>query len=189
MTASAQPAISLVDLLDEYRVAQAYSLALTDDLDDGQIEWRPDENSSAIGWHLGHQAAVNHYMVRNLTAAEVSFDEAFDKVFDSATSEPLRGDLPSRSEIAGYRQAIATSTRMVVTRIANGEVGAALQLHRVAERLMCGVIDHEYQHAKWIEEVRGSFVDTPPPVPESSRLIEVEGYWMIAAVTSFATSL
>lgn len=172
--------LSLADLLDEHRIAQAYSLALTNDLDESQVAWRPDENSSAIGWHLGHQGAVNHYMVRNLTAAEVTFDAAFDKVFDSATPEPQRGDLPPLSEITAYRQAIAVSTNAVVTRIANGDVGARTHLHQVAVRLMCSVIDHEYQHGKWIEEVRNSLVGIPSPSPQSSRLVKVDGYWMVA---------
>ena len=174
-------AMTLADLLHEHDVAQAYSIDLTSDLDASEVAWRPDENSSAIGWHLGHQGAVNHYMVRNLTAAEVTFDEAFDKVFDSATPEPLRGDLPSLDDTVAYRRAIAASTRKVVSRIADGDVGAPEQLHRVAVRLMCGVIDHEYQHAKWIEEVRGLFVDSPPPAPASRRLLDVNGYWMIDA--------
>ena len=172
--------LSLADLLDEHHRAQAYSLALTNDLDPRQIAWRPDDNSSAIGWHLGHQAAVNHYMVRNLTAAEVTFDAAFDKIFDSATAEPHRGDLPSVADIAAYRQAIADSTNAVMARIANGDVGAPAQLQRIAERLMCAVIDHEYQHAKWISEVRSTFIETPAPAPTSNRLVDIDGFWMIA---------
>ena len=39
------------------------------DLTTEEVRWRPDETSSAIGWHLGHQAHVAHFMVRNLTAA------------------------------------------------------------------------------------------------------------------------
>ena len=173
--------VSLADLIEEHRLAQAYSTSLVQGLDAEQIAWRPNENSSAIGWHLGHQGAVNHYMVRNLTAAEVTFDEAFDQVFDSATPEPHRGELPSLDEIVAYRQAIADSTAGVVTRIGNGDVGAPVQLERVARRLMCSVIDHEYQHAKWIEEVRNSLVDTTAPMPPSKRLVDVDGYWMIAA--------
>lgn len=181
MTDQSSRSLSLADLLDEHRVAQEYSLALVAELDADQIAWRPDENSSSMAWHLGHQGAVNHYMVRNLTAAEVSFDETFDKVFDSATPEPERRDLPAMDEITAYRQAIAVSTIAVVTRIGNGEVGAPTQLRHVAERLLCSVIDHEYQHAKWIEEVRNSFVDIPAPIPASNRIVEVDGYWMIAA--------
>ena len=139
---------------------------------------REQQRNRLAPWHQG---AVNHYMVRNLTAAEVTFDAAFDAVFDSATPEPARGDLPSLDDTIAYREAIGASTYAVVTRIAGGDVGAPAQLRRVAHRLMCGVIDHEYQHAKWIEEVRGSFVDTPPPTPASQRLVEVDGYWMIAA--------
>lgn len=174
--------VSLADLLVEHRLAQAYSLSLVEGLSAEQIAWRPNENSSAIGWHLGHQGAVNHYMVRNLTAAEVTFDEAFDKVFDSATPEPYRGELPALDEIVAYRQAIADSTAGVITRIGNGDVGAPTQLERVARRLMCSVIDHEYQHAKWVGEVRDSLIETFAPMPQSNRLIDVDGYWMIAAM-------
>lgn len=175
--------LSLADLIEEHRLAQAYSTSLVEGLDADQIAWRPNENSSAIGWHLGHQGAVNHYMVRNLTAAEVTFDEAYDKVFDSATPEPYRGELPSLDEIVAYRTAIATSTAGVIARIGNGDVGAPAQLTRVAQRLMSSVIDHEYQHAKWIEEVRNSLIDTAAPTPASNRLVDVNGYWMIDSAT------
>jgi hypothetical protein len=175
------PGLSLADLLDEYRRAQAHSMALTTGLTPEQIAWRPNDHSSAIAWHLGHQGAVNHYLVRNLTAAEVTFDAGYDQVFDSATPEPARGDLPPVGDIAAYRDAIAASTCAVIERIANGDVGAPTQLRRVGERLLCAVIDHEYQHAQWIGEVRSTLVDAPLPTPTSNRLIDVDGYWMIAA--------
>jgi len=171
--------LTLSTLLDEFDIAQRYSASLTAGLDDAQVAWRPDENSSAMAWHLGHQGAVTHYMVRNLTAAEAPFDASFDKVFDSATPEPARGDLPPLAEIVGYREAIAASTRRVITKIADGDVGAPEQLQRVAARLMAGVIDHEYQHAKWVEEVRGTFLDTEAPAPQSANTVLVDGYWMI----------
>lgn len=172
----------LQELLDEYAVAQAWSLALVDGLTDEQVAWRPDENSSAMGWHLGHQAAVNHYMVRNLTAAEVSFDKAYDAVFDSATPEPGRGDIPNLADICAYRDAITASTVAVVHRIANGDVGAPEQLALIGDGLMRAVINHEYQHAAWIREVRDTMVDTPAPAPDSQRLVQVEGYWMVGAL-------
>lgn len=171
--------LTLTDLLDEFASAQSYTAALVDGLDDGQINWRPDEMSSAIGWHLGHQGAVNHYMVRNLTAAEVSFDQAFDKVFDSATPEPARGDLPPLDQIMGYRRAIAGSTRSVIERIDRGEVGAPAQLTRIAVGLMTATINHEYQHSKWVEEVRSTMTSEPAPTPQSDRLVQVDGYWML----------
>lgn len=180
------PSLSLTDLLDEYAVAQAYSLALVDGLTPDQVSWRPDQNSSAMGWHLGHQGAVNHYMVRNLTAAEVSFDKAFDAVFDSATPEPGRGELPPLAEIIGYREAIASSTRSIIERIGAGDVGAPAQLSSIADGLMRAVINHEYQHAKWIGEVRSTMqsemeLDVALPTPASRRLVDVDGYWMVEA--------
>jgi hypothetical protein len=170
---------SLDELLNEYAAAQRYSLALVEGLDHSQVMWRPHSDSSAIAWHLGHQAAVNHYMVRNLTAAEASFNPKFDAVFDSATPEPMRGSLPTLEEILGYRRSIATSTRAVVERIADGDVGAPEQLALIADGLLRAVINHEYQHATWIREVRETMLGGAAPSPESSRLVDVEGYWMI----------
>lgn len=178
MSAQSNP-LDLADLLVEYSAALDYSLALVEGLTDKQIAWRPDENSSAIGWHLGHQAAVNHFMVRNLTAAEVSFDKNFDALFDSATPEPGRGVLPPLGEIVAYRTQIAASTRSVIERISSGDVGAPVQLARIADGLLRAVTNHEYQHATWVGEVRNTFIDTPIPTPASERVIDVEGYWMV----------
>lgn len=172
---------NLTALLTEYDRAQFYSLALIEGLDASQIAWRPNQSSSAIAWHLGHQGAVNHYLVRNLTAAEVSFDVGFDKVFDSATPELGRGNLPSLDEIVGYRTNIASSTRNVITRIGAGDVGAPQQLAAIADGLLRAVINHEYQHAKWIGEVRSTMTDEPAPSPASDGLVQVDGYWMLGA--------
>ena len=171
--------IPLSDLLDEFDAAQAYSLALVGGLTAEQVVWRPNADSSAISWHLGHQGAVAHYMVRNLTAAEVSFDPGFDSVFDSATPEPERGNLPPLEEIIAYRESIASSTRRVVERIEQGDVGAPEQLALVARGLLTSVVNHEYQHAKWIGEVRSTMLDAALAIPSSQRLDEIDGYWML----------
>lgn len=170
---------TLTELLIEYDFAQAHSLALVDGLEHDQVAWRPNDNSSAMAWHLGHQGAVNHYMVRNLTSAEVTFNAAFDQVFDSATPEPARGDLPPVDDIVGYREAIAQSTRTIIGRIDAGDVGAPAQLALIAQGLLRAVINHEYQHARWIGEVRSTMTDDPAPTPASQRLVEVDGYRML----------
>lgn len=166
-------------LLEEYDAARAWTSALVADLDDDQLRWRAGEQASAIGWHLGHQAAVNHYLVRNLTAAEPTFSARFDALFDSATPEPDRGVLPDRDEIQDYRDRIAASTHTTIGRIVDGRVGAPAQLARVAEGLLRAVINHEYQHDAWVLEVRETLTDRPAPAPPSGRLVEVEGYWMV----------
>jgi len=171
--------LSLRSLLEEYTSAQEFTLTLIDGLDRDQVFWRPNENSSAIAWHLGHQGAVNHYMVRNLTAAEVTFNAEFDRVFDSATPEPNRGDLPQLDDILGYRNAIAQSTTSVIDRIDASHVAAPAQLRVIAEGLMLAVINHEYQHSQWISEVRSELSDLPIPAPASQRLTRIDGYWMM----------
>ena len=106
-------------------------------------------------------------------------DPDFDALFDSATPEPQRGSLPSLDEIVAYREAVAASTRSVIERIAAGDVGAPGQLSAVGRTMLRVIINHEYQHATWMGEVRATMLDTPAPNPESSRLVDVEGYWML----------
>ena len=100
-------------------------------------------------------------------------------MFDSATPEPARGDLPALDAIIGYRNAIAASTHRVIGRIDAGDVGAPSQLRAVAEVLLRAVVNHEYQHDTWIAEVRAGLTDDPAPAPASQQLIDVDGYWML----------
>ena len=170
-----QPTIK--DLLDEYDRALAYTNSLSLDLSDEEIRWRPHEESSAIGWHLGHQAAVAHYMVRNLTAAERPIDEHIDTLMDSATEESQRGDLPDLATIESYRSTVAERVRFRAGNIDAGKVGAPAQLRRIAETMLTAIVNHEYQHAKWVGEVRNEqFGHALPEVPTSHNLIELDGY-------------
>jgi hypothetical protein len=163
----------------EYDAARAYTRRLYDDLAEEQIVWRPSEHGSGIGWHLGHQAAVNHFLVRNLVAAEPSLNPDFDALFDSATDESYRGILPPLDEIVQYREAVAASTRSRVDAILRGEVGAPEQLGVVATVLLTSLVNHEYQHSCWIGEVRdilGAPTDDTPPSPNT---VQIDGYWVL----------
>ncbi len=171
--------MELPDLISELDTARRYSEALIDDLSEEQVLWRPNENSSAIGWHLGHQAAVNHFMVRNLTAAEPSVNKDFDALFDSSTVERQRGDLPSVSEILEFRTTISDQSAATLQRIANGDVGAPEQLNQIAIGMVRAMTNHEYQHAKWVGEVREELTGAEAFAPDSTSLREVEGYWMV----------
>ena len=171
---------SLPELLNEYTTALAYTEDLWRDLSVDEVHWRPVPDSSAIGWHLGHQAAVAHYMVRNLTAAEPSPDGELDSLMDGATVERQRGDLPDLARIGAYRTNVAERVRFWVGRIDSGDVGAPIQLRRIAENMMIAIVNHEYQHAKWIGETRSEqFGHAMPDLPTSDRLSVVEGYVMV----------
>jgi len=171
---------SLADLLAEYTTAVTYTDDLWRDLSIDEVHWRPVPDSSAIGWHLGHQAAVAHYMVRNLTAAEPSPDGELDSLMDGATEERQRGDLPDLARIGDYRTAVAERVHFRVANIERGEVGAPLQLRRIAETMMTAIVNHEYQHAKWIGETRhDQFGHALPDLPTSPYLSVVEGYVMV----------
>lgn len=174
------PAMTLAELLTEYDRALAYTDDLMHGLTSEQINWRPNENSSAIGWHLGHQPAVAHFMVRNLTAAELSPDPELDALMDSATPEADRGVLPAPQRVVDYRDAVADRVRFRIRQIDEGNVGAPTQLRGVARTLMIAVINHEYQHDKWVGEVRAEAHGLDlPPVPDSTGLQTLDGYLVV----------
>lgn len=172
---------TLTELLAEYDRSIDWTHALHADLTADEIVWRPHEESSAIGWHLGHQAAVAHFMVRNLTAAEPSPDPELDGLMDSATAEAQRGDLPDVERLLDYRSAVAERVRFRIGQIDEGNVGAPAQLRVIAGTLLTAVINHEYQHSKWIGEVRAeAHGKEVPELPTSELLSLIDGYCVLA---------
>ena len=170
----------LHDLLAEYDRALDYTDLLWRDLTADEVRWRPVADSSAIGWHLGHQAAVAHYMLRNLTAAQPSPDPGLDALMDSATPERDRGALPSLDRLDRYRTQIAQLVRTGVIEIDGGHVGAPRQLRHIAATMLTAIVDHEYQHSMWIGEVRRDQLGHPLPEPPTSELlVEIEGYTVL----------
>ena len=168
---------TIPELLAEYDRALAHTESLWHDLTLDQVHWRESDQASGIGWHLGHQAAVAHYLVRNLTAAEPPIDAGLDRLMDSATAERERGDLPDLTTLRSYRETVAERVRFRVGNIASGQVGAPAQLDVIARTLMIAVINHEYQHSTWIGEVRSQVhgLDLPEP-PVSDRITLIDGY-------------
>lgn len=172
---------TIAEMLSEYDRALAYTASLHDGLTAEQITWRADENASGIGWHLGHQPAVAHFMVRNLTAAEPSLDPELDALMDSATAEAARGNLPEVARLLDYRTGVADRVRFHIGTIDAGNVGAPAQLRVIAGTLMTAVINHEYQHSKWIGEVRSEVHGLDlPAAPTSPWLTTLDGYTVLA---------
>ena len=178
------PTPTLSELLAEYDRALAYTEDLQVGLTPEQITWRPQPESSGIGWHLGHQGAVAHFMLRNLTAAEPRIDPEVEALMDSATPERERGDLPGLDRIREYRGVVAERIHHRISQIDQGAVGAPQQLRVIAGTLLVALINHEYQHSKWIGEVRtGAFgLDAPPP-PSSPRLTNIDGYVVLTGTS------
>ncbi|HEX3826670.1 MAG TPA: DinB family protein [Sporichthyaceae bacterium] len=170
------------ELLAEYDRACAYTDSLWRDLRPEEVCWRPDEQSSAIGWHLGHQATVAHFMVRNLTAAEPSPDADLEPLMDSATPERIRGDLPDLRRLADFRAQVAERVHARTGAIAARAVSAPVQMQLIAATLLVAVINHEYQHDQWISEVRSRDLGHDlPPRPASDALTELDGYLVVGA--------
>jgi hypothetical protein len=164
-------------LLSEYERAIDHTDRLWTDLTADEVYWRPSPESSAIGWHLGHQAAVAHFMVRNLVAAEPSIDPRLDELMDSATPEADRGSLPPVDDLRAYRTRVADRVRVRIGDILAGRVGAPRQLVGIGTTLLTAIVDHEYQHSTWIGEVRAGALGHPlPDPPTSDALTDVDGY-------------
>jgi hypothetical protein len=168
-------------LVAELRRAWAHTDALWCDLDDEALAWRPHEQWSPIAWHLGHQASVAHFMVRNLLAAEPSPDPALDEVFDSATPERERGAVPDAARLGEFRSRVADRVLARVDDVRAGRVGAPSQLVVVATTVVTALVNHEYQHDQWIGEVRsGELGLALPERPVSPLLTEIDGYFVVA---------
>lgn len=171
---------SLNDLLTEYDRALAYTDELWRDLSPDEVIWRPEEDFSPIGWHLGHQAHVAHFMVRNLTAAEPSPDPELDGIMDSANPEKFRGALPTVDRLHGFRATVAERVRERVGVIASGQVGSPAQMEVVAATMLTAMINHEYQHDQWIGEVRSQNLGHAlPDDPDSGVIQRVDGYLLL----------
>lgn len=170
----------LAGLLDEYDRARAYTDTLWQDLPEEEIRWRPRTEFSPIGWHLGHQAAVAHFLLRNLIAAEPGPDAGLESFMDSANPQASRGDLPAVGRIADYRAAVAERVHVRLRDIDEGRVAAPNQLRIVGRHVLIALINHEYQHDQWISEVRqrGLGHDLPSR-PDSPRLTESDGYTVV----------
>src|SRR5689334_12914260 len=168
------------ELLHEYDRARGYTDQLWIDLSADEVRWRPHDNFSAIGWHLGHQAHVAHFMIRNLTAAEPSPDPDLDGVMDSANPEPGRGRLPDLARLAAFRSRVADSVHARIGAIRDRRDTAPRQLAVVAQALLTALINHEYQHDQWIGEVRSGPLGHPlPPDPDTEHVSRVDGYLVL----------
>ncbi len=167
-------------LLRDYDRARHYTDLLWRDLKPQEVTWRPREDSSAIGWHLGHQAHVAHFMIRNLTAAEPSPDPELDALMDSAQPERLRGTLPAIERLTGFRETVAERVHARMNDIAGGRVAAQDQMTIVATHLLTALINHEYQHDQWIGEVRADALGHAlPPDPQADQVTRVDGYLVL----------
>jgi uncharacterized damage-inducible protein DinB len=172
------------ELLVEYDRARAFTDDLWRDLSPDEVVWRPNETSSAIGWHLGHQAHVAHFMVRNLTAAEPSPDPELDDLMDSAQPEKFRGALPTVERLSLFRDTVAGRVHARLGDIAARRVSSPDQMTVVGTHLLTALINHEYQHDQWIGEVRSRDLGHPlPGDPATDAVRRIDGYLVLDLVS------
>jgi uncharacterized damage-inducible protein DinB len=173
--------MDLATLREEYDLALQYTRSLYEDLPEPDVQWRPKQKSSAIAWHLGHQAAVNHFLLRNLFDAEPSIEPHFDVLFDAANPEENRGDLPPLADIEAYRQAVAARTHAGVEELLDASRAAPVQRTHALQTILINLINHEYQHDCWIGEMRQTRGYSIPRTTPSQRASLVDGYWMLSS--------
>ena len=171
--------MDLATLREEYDGALEYTRHLYEDLPESDVLWRPREKSSAIAWHLGHQAAVSHFLLRNLFDAEPSIEPSYDALFDAANPEENRGKLPSLADIVAYRQEIAARTHARVEKLLHANHPAPAQRTQAMQTILINLINHEYQHDCWIAEMRQTRGYSVPGTIPSQRARNVDGFWML----------
>jgi hypothetical protein len=171
--------MNLEMLRDEYDQARRYTHSLYADLSEADVQWRPAPKSSGIGWHLGHQAAINHFLLRNLLAAESSLNPLFDALFDASTPEEQRGQLPALSAIVAYREEVARRTHAHIHTLLAGMRPAVQQAMHAMGPLLVSLINHEYQHDCWVREVRALLGRDTPDRVFSHRVRQMDGYWVL----------
>lgn len=178
--------MDLYILRDEYDLARRYTHSLYEDLSDTDVQWRPGPKSSSIAWHLGHQAAAAHGLVRNFIEAEVSLNPHFDAFFDAANPQENRGNLPPPAEIVTYRGAVAQRLHTHFASLLEGGRPAAhtatQQLGRIIVPIVLALINHEYQHDCWIREMRAQLGHSQPDRVFSTRVQQLDGYWGLQGV-------
>ncbi len=75
---------------------------------------------------------------------------------------------------------MAERVRFRIGNIVDGSVGAPNQLRIIAHTLLVAVINHEYQHDKWVGEVRAEAHGRDlPPEPTSDHLRTIDGYLVV----------
>jgi len=173
--------MDLNSLRDEYDLARRYTQALVEDLSEADVQWRPSTQSSSIAWHLGHQAATAHFVLRNLINAEASLNPAYDALFDSASPVASRDQTPPLADIVAYREAIAARAHahMASALDGGGQVAhdAAQQVADILGPILVSLINHEYQHDCWINEMRAALGRPTLDDALSTRVRKVDGYW------------
>ena len=172
--------MDLAILREEYGLALQYTRSLYEDLPEADAQWRPREKSSAIAWHLGHQAAVNHFLLRNLFDAEPSIQPRYDALFDAANPEENRGDLPPLTDIVAYRKAVAERTHTRLEELLDARRASPAQRKHAMQTILINLINHEYQHDCWIGEMRQTRGYSIPDAIPSQRARLVDGYWMLS---------
>ena len=90
------------------------------------------------------------------------------------------GDLPDVTRIGDYRGAVRERVHDIIGRIDGGNVGAPAQLRVIAHTLLVAVVNHEYQHSKWIGEVRNEAHGLAvPDAPTGALLQQIDGYTLV----------
>ena len=136
--------LTLSELLVEYDRAVAWTDSLWTDLSPAQVAWRPEPDSSAIGWHLGHQAAVAHHPrfvispwpsrapTRTSTGSWIRpLPNRIEVISPTSTESPGTG---RRSPIGFDSESVRSTT---------AAVGAPAQLRLIAGTLLTVVVNHE----------------------------------------------
>ena len=109
-------------------------------------------------------------------------DPALEALADSATPERDRGNVADIAFVRDFRRTVAAKVRTRIELIDAGDVGAPTQMRSIGSVLLTALINHEYQHDRWIGEVRHDALGHHlPELPSSPHLTNLDGYLVITS--------
>jgi hypothetical protein len=171
---------TLLELLAEYARALAYTDSLRSDLTPDEVRWRPNELSSPIGWHLGHQATIAHFIMRNMGGVtEPSPAPDIEPMMDSTSPVLLRGQLPDLDRLIRLRTTVADRVQTRIATIAGGTGPGAAPMRSIGAALLISMINHEYHHDQWIAQVRSKGLGHELPDPPASEFLSAQDHFLV----------
>jgi hypothetical protein len=140
-----------------------------------EVSWRPTPDSSAIGWHLGRARRSLHAG----TSAPPTSPGPAHALMDSASLNPA-AETCQLDQLAAFRRGRSTRIHALDDCHRRSRCRRTPRSNRtVGRHLLTLLINHEYQHDRWIGEVRSDLPRTAAG-PSGACLTLVDNYLTLA---------
>lgn len=154
------------------RNAQKSLLSSVEDLDEGELRWRPERGPQSIAWHLWHAARWDDHMIGRLGGDEIWSTEGLQESWgwpadlelgqesagtglDDAAAESL--EFPPKADLVGYATQVFERAQKLVSGLADEYLEQPWEEGGRATRAdaVLGFAGHDFEHAGMITALRG----------------------------------